>query len=148
LPAVLASGVLGAGAVALGVTLARWSGSLLAPIVAIVAVGFLSAKSNTIGDKAWATDRLLGTFVLSPPTDPIFVSGHWWARLAWLASISVLVAAIGLLGSRVTGVRVVAGLAALIALSAGLLVVRPASSHNAQRIAGLVAAPLEHEVCE
>lgn len=145
--ALLTCGVLGAGAIALGVTLGRWAPWALAPFVAVVLVGVASSQINPIGDPAFATDRLLATFVATTGVDTIFLPLLWWERLAWLTAISVVVAALGLLGGRTTG-RVVAVLATsgVVALVAGLLVVRPATG-RADRIADLVADPLAGSTC-
>jgi hypothetical protein len=145
--ALLVCAVLGAGAVGLGVTLGRWAPWDLVPFVAVAMVGIVSGNLNTIGQPAFATDRLLATLVATTDVDTIFIPLLWWERLAWLAGISTVVATLGLLGGRST--RVVATVLAapvVAAIVAALLIVRPASS-DGERIAELVADPLEHSAC-
>jgi hypothetical protein len=85
--------------------------------------------------------------VATTGVDPIFIPSLWWERFAWLAAISVIVAALGLVGGR--SMRVATALlggAALVAIVSAVLIVRPATN-DADRIAGLVADPLAHSNC-
>jgi hypothetical protein len=145
--AVLACAVVGAGAVALGVTLGRWAPWGLVPFVAVVAIAVAGDRINGIGEPSYATDRLLATMVATTGIDPIFLPQLWWERLAWLAAISVVVAAIGLLGGRYTRATVaVLGGATVVALVAAVLIVRPATG-DADRVADLVGDPVAHSTC-
>lgn len=145
--AVLACAVIGAGAVALGVTLGRWLPWGPVPFVAVVAIAFAGDRINGIGDPSYATDRLLATMVATTGIDPIFLPQLWWERLTWLAAISVVVAAIGLLGGRYTrSAAAVLGGATVVALVAAVLIVRPATG-DADRIADLVGDPVAHSTC-
>jgi hypothetical protein len=147
LAALLACAVIGAGAIALGVTLGRWAPWGLVPFVAVVAVGVASGNINGIGEPAFSTDRMLATLVATTGIDPIFIPTLWWERFAWLAAISVIVAALGLVGGRSTRVATaLLGGAALVAIVSAVLIVRPATN-DADRIAGLVADPLAHSNC-
>lgn len=139
--------MIGAGAVALGVTLGRWAPWGLVPVVAVVAIAVAGDRINEIGEPSYATDRLLATMVATTGIDPIFLPQLWWERLVWLAAISVVVAAIGLLGGRYTRATVaVLGGATVVALIAAVLIVRPATG-DADRVAGLVGDPVAHSTC-
>jgi hypothetical protein len=145
--AMLACAVIGAGAVALGVTLGRWAPWGLVPFVAVVAIAVAGQYINRIGEPAYATDRLLATMVATTGIDPIFLPQLWWERVAWLTAISVVVGAIGLLGGRYTRVALaVFGGAGLVALVSALLIVRPATG-DADRLAALVADPVGRSTC-
>ena len=142
----LLSAVLGAGAVALGVTLGRWAPWGLVPVLAVVAVAVAGGSLNGIGGPAFATDRMLATFVATTGIDPMLLPSLWWERLAWFTAISVAVAAIGLLGGRWTrSAAVVLAAAAVVAVVAAGLVVRPAT--EADRLASLIADPVAHSTC-
>jgi hypothetical protein len=114
----------------------------------VVAIGLVSGRINAIGDPGWATDRLLATMVPSSGLDTIFYTRPVWARLAWLVALAVLVAALGLIGSRRSRVpQLVAAGAGVVAIIAAVLVVRPAPAQEAARIADLIAEPLAHQTC-
>lgn len=148
LAAVLACAALGAGGIVLGVTLGRWVRWALTPFVVVVCVGFASARISVIGEPAWATDRLLATMVPSSGLDTIFYTRPVWARLAWLVALVVVVAALGLVGSRRTRApQLIASAAGVVAIIAAVVVVRPAPVQDAARIADLIAEPLAHQTC-
>lgn len=145
--ALLACAVIGAGAVALGVTLGRWAPWGLVPFVAVMAVGVASARINEIGAPAYATDRMLATLVATTGIDPVFLPQLWWERVAWLGALAAIVAVLGLLGGRYTRVAsaVLVGAVAVAVVSA-VLIVRPATQ-QADDIADLVADPIAHSTC-
>jgi hypothetical protein len=148
LAAVLSCAVLGAGGVLLGVALGRWAPWTLVPFVSIVAIVMVDRLINRIGDPAWASDRMLGTFFTGPSVDAIFLDGAVWARVAWLAALAVLVGALGLLGWRRRGLVVGAAAGAVVvAVVAATVIVQPASTGEVRRIAALIDDPMGHSTC-
>jgi hypothetical protein len=145
--ALLGAAVIGVGAVVLGVTLGRWLRWTLAPFAAVGLVAFLGAQLNEIGSPGWAPDRLLATFIAQIGIDTLFFTRPVWGHLAWLGAVTVVVGALGLLrrGSRTP--QLIAGIAAIVAVAAGLSVIRPISTSAATTIAARIVNPLDHATC-
>ena len=94
-PNVVAGLVLGVGGAALGVALGRWVRFPLAPVVAILLVGFVSLRLADGGGDPVAR-QLLSTFPpLGDPT-PTFTASEAWVHAAWLIAITVVTAAVAL----------------------------------------------------
>ncbi len=146
--ALLACAAIGAGAVALGVTVARWLPWALVPFAAVVGVGLLSGQVNRIGDPGWAPDRFLATFVASPGLDALFYTRPVWARIVWLVALAAIVGALGLVGSRrIRSGEVAVGIAAVLAVVAGLFVAMPAGDGEVEKIAARILDPIAHATC-
>ncbi|MEO6629051.1 MAG: hypothetical protein ABIP03_10840 [Aquihabitans sp.] len=146
--AVVICSVLGAGAVALGVTLGRWAPWALSPFVAVVGVALAGGQINQIGLPSFSADRHLATFVSNAHVDMLFVARPVWAQAAWLGALGLLVASLALVpGTRRRSPCLVAVGAAALGLVAAVLVVRPVSPPEARRIAAMVLEPEAHQTC-
>jgi hypothetical protein len=137
-------GVLGAGAVALGVALGRWAPFFLAPAIALVAILALDDRLLDIGGARWTTDRYLATFDPGDGPDQLLTDLPVAERLVWFAALAVLVAALALLGRRRWAVPLGA-VAAAAALLAAAAVTAPMSDPDA--LVGPVIDPSSHETC-
>lgn len=83
--------LLGAGGVALGIALARWARHSLVPIVAVVAVGFVSLRLGDGAPGEYRPRMLLSTF--GPLSDEVVLTTtQAWVHVAWLAAISAATA--------------------------------------------------------
>lgn len=83
--------LLGAGGVALGIALARWARPSLVPIVAVVAVGFVSLRLGDGAPGEYRPRMLLSTF--GPLSDEVVLTTtQAWVHVAWLAAISAATA--------------------------------------------------------
>lgn len=146
---VLSALVLGFGGVALGVTLGRWVTFALAPVVAVVAVGFFSLRLATAGDPGWNPFQQLSTFPPLSETPPIFTNAPAWSHLAWLLSLTGAVLVVAVARHRRDRAVAVAGLATCLLLAgSGVAATRPMNRASADRIADLVARPAAHQVCQ
>lgn len=149
LPVLAAGPVLVAGAVFLGVALGSWVRFALAPVVAVVAVGFFALRLAAAGDPGWNGSSALSTF--GPQSDSPLLAGllpTWW-YLLWVTALGVVVAVVAVLRFRrdrpvwLTGATGVA-----MAVAAALLGTAPPGRGEAQRIADLVAHPTAHQACD
>lgn len=147
--AILSAGVLGVGGVSLAVGLARWAPWPIAPIVAIVAIGAVTIELATAGGADEREPlRGLSTFLGDPDINYRLVAPHHLARVGWLVSLVVLVAALGLLKDR-RGSRLVvlAGGAAVAAAAFAVATARPIDEADAERIAAMLLDPAAHQEC-
>ncbi len=92
--------VLGAGAIALGVAIGRWVRSPLAPVVAVLAVGFASLRLAEGGAGEFTPRMLLSTMLPLADPGPALTASHAWAQLLWLAGITIVTGFIAVLGAR------------------------------------------------
>lgn len=99
IPTLLAAACLGAGGVALGVALARWVPLVVAPVVALVAIGYVSLELGDAPPGEYGLGQLLSTFGTSIPDDPPeLTAGQGWLHLLWLVAITLATAAVVLIG--------------------------------------------------
>ena len=140
--------VLGAGGVALGVALGRWVRFALAPVVAVVAIGFASIALNAVGGRNWNPLVSLATAPSSEGPSPIFEDRHPGSHLLWLLALTVVVGATALARHRRDRpLALGAAVAAVVLLASGVAATRPLSAGSATHIAGLVAHPEAHQEC-
>jgi len=140
--------VLAAGGTALGVALARWTPWTIAPVAAVVAVGFGAAHLATVGANTSEPVRQLSTFLGDPEVDLRFTAPHYLARLGWLVALVAIVAVLAILKDRVSPPLVAGGVLAIVA--AGLFAVaatRPIQPADAQRIAAVLNDLPAHQEC-
>lgn len=141
--------ILGIGGVVLGVALGLWARFALAPVVAVVGIGFLSLKLATTGDPGWNPWQQLSTFPpISSETPPIFTDGPAWSHLGWVAALTgaVLVVAVAR-HRRDRTVAVLGAAACLLVAVTGVAATRPMPGSSAARIAGRIAHPADHQRC-
>ena len=145
---VLSAVVLGAGGVVLGVALGRWVRFALAPIVAVVVVGFLSLELATYGDPGWNRLQQLATFPPISSLPPVLRDDADWSHLAWVVALTAGVLVIAVARHHRDRAVAVAGLAAgLLVAATGVAATRPMPASSAARIASLIADPASHQVC-
>jgi hypothetical protein len=169
---VLGALTLGAGAVALGVAVGRWVPFALAPVVAVVAVGFASLRLSTFGDPGWNPLQQLSTLPPTSEVSPLFGDRPVWAHLAWLLALTALMVVLAVTrhprrGANPTqltgegdrqdhpspvssgrGPVIAAGVVvSLLLVATGVAATRPMSGASAERIAALVARPADHQRC-
>jgi hypothetical protein len=145
---VAAALLLGVGAVALGVGVGRWLRFSLAPIVAVVAVGFLGGAISGIGGHDW---NPYSTLAMSPTIEwdsPVFQARPAGWHLLWVLGLTVLVA-LGAVARhrRDRVVRVLAIATVGVVAIAGVGATRPMPAAAAQRIARAVADPAAVQEC-
>ena len=146
-PMLLGALVLGVGGVALGVAIGRWVHFALAPIAAVVAVGFVSLRLATAGDPGWNPLQQLSTL---PPGDvaPPFDDAPAWSHLGWLAALTSAVVVIAVARHRRDrGVAVVGAVALLLLPATGIAATRAMPGPAARRIADRIARPADHQRC-
>jgi hypothetical protein len=144
----LGAAVLGVGATALGVALARWAPWTLVPVVAVIGVGVASVQLATSGDRTTEPIRQLSTWLGEPQVDLRLTAPHWVAHQLWITALVAVVAVLGLLRDRreprLVGIGVaavtVAGLSAVVAT-------RPIDAADADRIAALIDDRAAHQQC-
>lgn len=137
--AVAGAGLLAVGATALGVALARWAPWTLVPVVAVVAIGFLSTELATRGTRTTEPVRQLSTWLGSPEIDVRLTAPHWVAHHLWILALTGIVTLLGVLRDRRTPLLVGAtGVAVVAAVVAGTLATRPIDLADARRIAAVV----------
>lgn len=147
-PQLLGAVLLGAGGVVLGVALGRWVGFALAPVVAVVAVGFLSMKLATAGDPGWNPLQQLSTFPPLSPDPPLFRDVPAWSHLGWIVSLTGAVLVLALARHRRDRSLAIAALAVCLLLTVtGVAATRPMPGDSAHRIASLVDRPADHQDC-
>ena len=145
---VLGAVLLGAGGVALGVALGRWVRFGLAPIVAVVAVGFLSIQLNMFGGRGWNPLRHLSTAPSVDEMEPMFADRptHW--HLVWVLGLTSLVAVFALARHRRDRtIAVAAAASVVVALVAAIGTTRPLPAASAAGIADRVASPENAQQC-
>lgn len=149
LPLLLAGPVLVAGAVCLGVALGSWVRFGLAPVVAVVGVGFVALKLATAGDPGWNGSSALSTFGPdggSPLLHPLLPT--WW-YLLWLVALVVLVAVVAVWRyRRDRRVRLTAALGVAVAVVAALFATAGPDEAAARHVADLIARPGSHQACD
>ncbi len=147
--ALVGAAVLTVGATALGVALARWTPWILAPLVAIIAIGFASVRLATAGHSPTAPVRQLSTWFGEPTVDLRFTAPHWVAHHLWIIALVVLVICLARArdhrGPRLVSVAVVG---AVVALASAVLATRPIDTADATRIATMLNNLPDHQVCE
>lgn len=144
----LAAVVLGAGGVVLGVALGRWVRFTLAPVVAVVGIGFATITINGLGDGEWNPLVPLATAPAVEGLSPIFQDRPTWWHLLWVTGLVVVVGVVAVARHRRDRVVAVAAVAAaVIVLAAGIGATRPISSGSAARIVDLIAGPEAHQEC-
>ncbi|MDQ1500307.1 MAG: hypothetical protein QOI86_3647 [Actinomycetota bacterium] len=146
---VLAAVLLGAGGVALGVALGRWVRFGLAPLVAVVAIGFfITGVVNGSARGGWKPLAALSTAPTVNNLSPVFTDRPVWWHLLWLAGLTAVVAVVALARHRRDRAVAVAGaLAAAVVLIAGIGATRPLPAGSAARIADRIASPEAHQNC-
>lgn len=144
----LAAPLLAVGATWLGVALGVWARFWLAPVIAVVLVGFVSLQLATKGDPAWNFWSPLSTFGPQVDSPLLLPLAHVWSYLVWMAALSGLVALVAIVRYRRDGwvFLVGCGLVA-VAFVAGVAALRPASGDDAQRVADLIARPEANQTC-
>lgn len=99
LPSVLTALVLATGGVFLGRTLARWFTFSLAPVVALVVVGFVSLELGEGAPGSYESTMLLSTFGTSLPDGaPRLAGGSVALHLAWLTLITTVTGVVAAVG--------------------------------------------------
>jgi hypothetical protein len=147
-PVVLAAAALGAGGVALGAALGRWVPYVLAPVLAVIAVGMASLRIDAEGDPGWNRWAALATAPAVPDPDPGFFDLHPWSHLAWIAGLVVLVGAVAMLhDARDRRSIAIAAIAGVLVVAAAATAVRPMSDGDAARLAAAVAAAPATQTC-
>lgn len=145
---VLATLALPVGGVALGVALGRWVPFSLAPIGAVVGVGFATIAINQAGSPGWNPYTALSTAPSVEESTPVFVDRASWWHLVWIIGLIALMCVIAIARSRRDGRVLAAGaIAVAFMAAAGIAATRPMSASAADRIAGLVARPEDHQEC-
>jgi hypothetical protein len=147
--AVLGAGVLAGGGVALGVALARWAPWTIAPVAALVAVGFVSIRLATAGGADQHEPlRQLSTFLGDSDVDYRFSAPNYLGHVGWLAALAVVVGVLAILRDRRTPPVLLGGVAAAVA-AAGFAVVatRPMDGADADRIAAVLNDLPAHQDC-
>ena len=138
---------LGIGGVALGVALGRWVPFGLAPIIAVVAVAFLTPGINTVGT-AWHPVTALSTAPAAESMASMFQDRPEWWHLLWICGLIILVGVLALAKDQRDRTILLTALAAAGLLTAsGIGATRPMAPESAERIAGLVAHPEAHQRC-
>lgn len=100
-PTAVGAIVLGAGGVVLGVALARWVRAAFAPVVAVVAVGFVSLRLGEGAPGEYRPRMLLSTFgtsILGGAPEPVI--DRAWLHVFWLVAITVVTAAVAVTGTQ------------------------------------------------
>jgi hypothetical protein len=145
---VAAAVVLGAGGAALGVALGCWVRFGLAPVVAVVAIGFAGIRLNTIGGNGWNPFVPLSTAPAVDGTPPMFTDRPVWWHLGWIVGLTAVVGVVALARHRRDRPVAIAGAVAVaVVLAAGVGATRPMSPAAAARIAAAVAQPEADQEC-
>lgn len=148
-PVVLAGFILVVGAVFLGVALGSWVRFGLAPVVAVIAIGFLALRLATAGGSGWNRSSALSTF--GPTSDSTLLRPLlpvWW-HLLWLASLTVLVAMVAVARFRRDRRVLITGMVAVgAAVVAALFATAGPGAGDARHVADLIARPADHQRCE
>jgi hypothetical protein len=140
--AVAGTGVLAVGATFLGIALARWTPWALAPVVAVIAIGFAAAELATSGVRTTDPRRLLSTFIVDPEIDVRLTAPHWLSHHLWLLALTAIVAVLAVLRDRHGPAVVGAGLVAVaVAGASAVTATRPIDTADARRIAAIIDDP-------
>lgn len=146
--ALLGAALLCVGATALGVALARWAPWMLAPIVAVIAIGFSSTRLATAGNRRTEPIRQLSTWLNDPDKYLRFTAPHWVAHHLWMLALVGLVAVVAIARDQLHPQLVFAGSAlAALAFASAIAVTRPVSVADAAAIASLINEPEAHQRC-
>lgn len=146
--ALLGAVLLCIGATALGVALARWAPWSIVPVVGVIAIGFLSTRLATAGDRRTEPIRQLSTWLNDPAEYVPFTAPHWLAHHTWILALVAIVALLAV--ARDVRGPVVALLGAVFVVVAGASAVaatRPIDATEAERIASLINDPEAHQQC-
>jgi len=147
-PVVLGALGLGIGSVALGVALGHWVRFVLAPVVAVVAVGFLSLKLATIGDPGWNPLQQLATLPPLSSQPPIFTDSPAWSHLGWVLALCAGVVVLAMTRHRRDrGVAVAGAVVAALLVATGVAATRPMPGPAATRLAARISDPVGHQIC-
>ena len=145
--ATVGTGVLCAGAIALGIALARWLPWTIVPVVAVIAIGFAATWLATQDVRTTEPRRLLSTFLVDPELDVRLTAPHWLAHHLWLVGLTALVVVLAILRDRRGPAVLGAGLlAAAVAVASAVAATRPIDAADARRIASLITDPA-HRTC-
>ena len=146
---VLGTLVLGAGGVALGVALGRWTRFGLVPVVAVVLVGlFSTAVVNGSSPHSWKPLSPLATAPSVNSLSPVFADRAAYWHLLWLVGLTAVVGIVAVARHRRDRpVAQAAAAAAVVVLAAGIGATRPMPTASAARIADRVATPERHQIC-
>lgn len=140
--------VLGCGGVALGVALGRWARVGLAPLVAVVAVGFVATSLNGVGGRGWNPLVGLSTAPSIEGPSPVFADRPVWSHVAWIAGLTAIVATVAIARDRRDRrVAVLLTATVLASIVAGVVATRPMPAGSAERIANHVAFPERAQQC-
>lgn len=140
--------LLGVGGVVLGVALGRWIRFGLAPVAAVVAVGFASLSINGVGGNDWHPVTLLSTAPAVGDTSPMFQDRPMGWHVVWIIGLVVLVGLVAFARHRRDRPVVVAAVASTVVLAvAGVGVTRPMPGVSAERIASYVSQPEAAQEC-
>ncbi len=147
-PLMLGAMALGAGGVALGVALAEWVPFVLAPLIAVAAVGAATLTINNAGDPNWNAYTQLSTAPAVPDFGPVFVRTPDWWHLLWIVALVVIVAALAVLRhDRSRRVFSIMGIGLVVAAIAAFGSLRPIPGADADTIATRIADPGAHTRC-
>ena len=144
----LSAFVLCIGGVTLGVALGRWVHFGLAPVVAVVAVLFLTLGLATEGDPGWNPLAELSTMPPLSEMNEVFTARPATWHLLWLLALTGSVAAVAL--SRHRRDRVIMSLGAVslaLAVISGIGATRPMSDGDADTIASRISDPAANQSC-
>jgi hypothetical protein len=146
---VLGAIVLGAGGVALGVALGRWTRFGLVPVVAVVLIGFFAtAVVSGSSPHDWKPLAMLSTAPSINSLSPVFADRAAYWHLLWLIGLTAVVGIVAVARHRRDRpVALAAMAAAVVVLAAGIGATRPMPSAAAARIADRVASPERHQIC-
>ncbi len=140
--------LLSVGGVALGVALGRWAHFALTPVVAVVAIAFLSTGIGGIGGSGWNPYVQLSTAPTIEAPSPVFADRPVWAHALWIGALIMIVTVAAVLRHRRNRSVVLAGsVAVVVAIVAAFGATAEVPARSAARIADLVARPESHQEC-
>ncbi len=146
---VVAAALLPTGAVALGVASGRWLRYTVVPVVVVLGVAVATTVLNGVGGHGWNPYTALSTAPTIEGPSPVFTDRPAVFHLLWIVGLIGLMATIAVLRDRRDrAVAMAAAVAVGVLVVAGIGATRPLSSSSADRIADLVAAPEDHQICE
>lgn len=146
--ALLGASALCVGATALGVALARWAPWTLAPVVAVVVVGFGSIRLATAGERLTEPIRQLSTWLNDPEEYVTFTAPHWLAHHLWIVALVGIFSVVALSRDVLGRPHVAAGASfVVLAVASAVMATRPIDTAAAARIASLINDPEGHQRC-
>lgn len=146
--AILGAALLGVGATALGVMLARLAPWTLVPVAVVIAIGFGSTRLATAGNRQTEPIRQLSTWLTDPEELVRFTAPPWLAHHLWILALVGLVAVLALLRDEGRPPVLLVGAAfAVLAATSAVAATRPIDTSDAQRIASLINDPEAHQRC-